>query len=205
MDKLPGRLMTVMFDPLDYIHPARFRLPQHCGLPAQRAAINAMLLDHYALRRLPPPCLTAGLDTVLKHWRRLPDIALLLGATYLRLALARRGAVLRLPLWVQVFLRLPLSGGDAPPLQMTRNADESVPDLFLLSWHGVQLLDALADGLPTALKKRIPLLFAAPYDAVAAGTAVDAHPAAVAGTGRAQQAMLLAMAIQHVKRRDNHG
>lgn len=218
MNKLPGRLMTVMFNPLDYIHPTRFRLPQQCGLPAQRAAINAMLLDHYQLRPLPLPRLTAGLDAVLKHWRRLPDITLLLGATHLRLALARRGAVLRLPLWVQEFLRLPLPGGYAPRLQATRDVEAGIPDLFLLSWHGVQLLDVLtggvadgpadgpADGLPAALKMRIPLLFAASYDAAAAAaTAADTHPVAVADTGWAQQSMLLAMAIQHVKRRDNHG
>jgi type III secretion system OrgA/MxiK family protein len=193
----PTRWQSVIYNPLGYIHPQRLSLPAGFEAPAQRAAINAMLLRRYRLEATPiasEQAAAAGL--LLKHWFRLPQIALLLGCQRLRLSLARRGALLRLPLWAQTFASLPLlpqigleSAVDAAHACQGDQGDHGV-----LLRHGMQQLGIALGPLPTALAQRMPLMFAPAFDTAAA-------PKYVADEARTPaHSLTLTMAIQHVKR-----
>jgi type III secretion system OrgA/MxiK family protein len=213
---IPGRMESVMFDPLRYIHPARLTLPPGFESPAQRAAINALLLTRYALPALPPPP-TAGVQWLVKHWQRLPQVIYLLGCVHARMQLMRRGAVLQLPQWVQGFLRLPLP---LPAFAVNHGnraaaAPLHAPDHGVLLRHGMRQLERLAGGMPTVLRARAVLQLhpaydvadAAQADADAPGDALYAGPRDLADAAMqaAQQALLLTMVIQHVKTNAAHG
>jgi type III secretion system OrgA/MxiK family protein len=196
----PTRWQTVMFDPLAYIHPDRFSAPPGFDTPAQRAAINGLLLAGYQLTSESsaaalPVYQSDAVKLVLKHWFVLPQIVFLLGCQRLRLALARRGAVLRLPVSAQAFLTLPL-------LQQVDRANEAceagnavAPNRDALMREGMRQLHLALGELPVAVIQRMALLFAPALDSVAATVANDLHdmrdPA---------HALTLTMAIQHVKR-----
>jgi type III secretion system OrgA/MxiK family protein len=198
----PTRWQSVIYNPLGYIHPQRLSLPAGFEAPAQRAAINAMLLRRYRLEATPivsEQAAAAGL--LLKHWFRLPQIALLLGCQRLRLSLARRGALLRLPLWAQTFASLPLlpqlgleSALDAAHAQGDQSDQGDQGDHGVLLRHGMQQLGIALGPLPTALVQRIPLMFAPAFDTAAAPNY------AAEETRTPAHSLTLTMAIQHVKR-----
>lgn len=190
----PTRWQSVIYNPLGYIHPQRLSLQAGFEAPAQRAAINAMLLRRYRLEATPiasEQAAAAGL--LLKHWFRLPQIALLLGCQRLRLSLARRGALLRLPLWAQSFAGLPLlpqTGPDLAPDAVHASHD----DHGVLLRHGMQQLGIALGPLPAALAQRMPLMFAPAFDATAAPVCTAEE------TRTPAHSLTLTMAIQHVKR-----
>jgi type III secretion system OrgA/MxiK family protein len=196
LQSTPTRWQSVIYNPLGYIHPQRLSLPAGFEAPAQRAAINAMLLRRYRLEATPiasEQAAAAGL--LLKHWFRLPQIALLLGCQRLRLSLARRGALLRLPLWAQTFASLPL----LPQIGLEPAADAAhvqgdQGDHSVLLRHGMQQMGIALGPLPAALAQRMPLMFAPAFDTAAAPnlTADEARTPA--------HSLTLTMAIQHVKR-----
>jgi type III secretion system OrgA/MxiK family protein len=202
----PTRWQTVMFDPLAYIHPERLQLPTGFASPAQRAALNRLLLAHFGLDAAQSATQAAAHEDVqetaaekllLKHWFHLPQIVFLLGCQRLRLALSRRGAMLQLPAAAQAFMTLPL----LPPMQYTPTAD--IPGRAMLMRQGLrQLLLGLGlDAFPAGLARRLPLLFAPPIDAVAEPEYKMEEAAGTAGGTRdPAHALTLTMAIQHVKR-----
>jgi type III secretion system OrgA/MxiK family protein len=194
----PTRWQTVMFDPLAYIHPDRFSLPPGFDTPAQRMAINRLLLTRYQLTSEAMPAVLPARQNdaaklVLNHWFVLPQIVFLLGCRRLRLALSRRGAVLRLPAAAQAFLALPLlmQAGRADEASEASNA--MAPDRNALMREGARQLHLTLGELPAALSRRMALLFAPAFDDAAVQD--DFHdmrdPA---------HALTLTMAIQHVKR-----
>jgi type III secretion system OrgA/MxiK family protein len=210
MQPNPTRWQTVMFDPLAYIHPERLQLPAGFESPAQRAALNRLLMAHFELdagQFAAQPATqaaahedvqeTAAEKLLLKHWFHLPQIVFLLGCQRLRLALSRRGAMLQLPAAAQAFMTLPL----LPPVQYTPAAD--IPGRAVLMRQGLrQLLLGLGlDAFPAGLARRLPLLFAPAIDAVAEPEYQMEETAGIAGGTRdPAHALTLTMAIQHVKR-----
>lgn len=192
----PTRWQTVMFDPLAYIHPERLHLQSAFETPAQRAALNRLLIAHYRLAM--PEGATASAPVragaaeicLLKHWPALPRIVFLLGCRRLHLALLRRGALLKLPASAQAFLKLPLPLSAAVPLP-----GKGIPGRALLQAHGVQQLRLALGNLPPLLAQRLPLLFAPAFDE----QEIEAAPAAEDMRDPAH-ALTLMMAIQHVKR-----
>jgi len=198
---MPTRLQTVMFDPLAYVHPQRLSLRGGCEAPAQRAAINDMLFDRYALSS----CLDLArgepaATLLLKHWFRLPQIVFLLGCARMRVALSRRGMSLRLPANVQAFMRLPVlrqSMPDRVSAEVLPTGASARLDRDALSYYGLRQLRAGAGDIPPALAQRLPLLFAPSFD----------EAARHAGEGRAnvggrtpEDVLILTMAIQHAKK-----
>jgi type III secretion system OrgA/MxiK family protein len=215
----PTRWQTVMFDPLAYIHPERLHLPAIFDSPAQRAAINRLLIARYRLDlpRLPQPLQSARPrneteELLLKHWLHLPQIVFLLGCQRLRLALARRGGLLRLPASARAFITLPLlppalqgepanESETGPSAGRARSAVAPAPDHATLLRHGLRQLDLGLGGLPALLAQRLPLLFAPEIDDAVPRN--DAKAAAAPTTEDAcdpSHALTLRMAIQHVKR-----
>jgi type III secretion system OrgA/MxiK family protein len=220
----PTRWQTVMFDPLAYIHPARLALPAAFDAPAQRAAINRFLIARY---RLDLPQLRQSRDRqteaeklLLKHWLHLPQIVFLLGCQRLRLALARRGALLNLPASARAFITLPLlpqglqgdislKGGDLKDSGMKdsgmrgngmRPANTSAPDHAALLRHGVRQLQISLGSLPVLLAQRLPLLFGPEIEESATQDNDEAAAQATESACDPAHALTLRMAIQHVKR-----
>lgn len=206
---MPTRMQIVMFDPLAYIHPERLPLPMSMSAgfdaPAQRAAINTMLLDRYRLSAEPVPQRQAeAAKLLLRYWFRLPQIAFLLGCQRLRLALSRRGLLLRLPAQAQLFMTLPLlcnAGLDACKQAVLRCLESDSgrgPDHDTLLRHGVRQLHLSLGGMPDALAQRLPLLLAPSFDAAAdSGGAVRADGVA---DRTPEDALILTMAIRHVEK-----
>ncbi|WP_196319679.1 hypothetical protein [Burkholderia cepacia] len=94
----------VMYDPVAYINPKRFRVDLTSTVPSVRAAVNDLLITQFdlPLDATPPKPGTNG-SLLVRHWRCWPTISWLLGCHASRGALLRGGRILRLPLWVRQF------------------------------------------------------------------------------------------------------
>lgn len=183
---LSNRLQTVMFDPLSYIHPQRFALPDALNSAKQHAIVNRMLLDHYQLSSCIPSVAPGGLDDLLlNNWIRLPQSAYLLACQRFRIALSRGAKLLSLPGWARSFAMLPLSqsGYDAIPA-------DGLSATALLAYGFADLLSH-CQGSALALRQRIPLLFPPRAETVV-------FPAPIATAERND--ILLILALQHVKK-----
>ncbi|QDH57953.1 type III secretion apparatus protein OrgA/MxiK [Pandoraea pnomenusa] len=144
---------TMMFDPVSYIHAAHFVYPARFASPRQRAVINEMLIagfhldvhwpfDHVGMAERP----------WVLNWRRLPQVAYLMGCQARKASLCRRAALLRLPAWAFAFTQLPVL--DAAPSIHSRPPSDG--DLLA---EGFARLMALAASLRAPLRQRLPLLF----------------------------------------------
>ncbi|AUH51349.1 type III secretion apparatus protein OrgA/MxiK [Chromobacterium sp. ATCC 53434] len=176
---VPPALRAILFDPLGYLHPRRLRLPPALIGPGQRAAVNDLLIAGYRLDTDWPA--TASLDAGpwLRHWRRLPQIAYLMGCHAKRAALGWQGGLLRLPDWARPFAALPLPSDAAAP-------GAPLSHLCLLRAGYGQLL-AWGGDMPPALRQRLPLLFPPELDVEAAAATVP-------------DPLLLTLAIQYAQR-----
>jgi type III secretion system OrgA/MxiK family protein len=196
---MPTRWETVMFDPLAYIHRERLYLRGRFDMPAQRAAVNRLLLDGYGLTSGTVPQHTGAEKLLLKNWFHLSQIVFLLGCQSLQLELSRRGAILRMPASVRAFLTLPFlqrpgcAAAAANDPQTTAHCGRGA-----LLREGLRRLRTILGELPDALAQRIPLLLPPEFDSVA-----EAEKSAVVPIHHAcdsSHALTLTMAIQHVKR-----
>ncbi|VVE63600.1 Oxygen-regulated invasion protein OrgA [Pandoraea captiosa] len=152
---------TMMFDPASYIHAARFVYPAQFSSPRQRAVINEMLLRGFRLDSHWP------LDQIgiverpwVLNWRRLPQVAYLMGCQARKASLCRRAALLRLPAWAYAYTKLPV-------LDATPSVTDVPPSHADLLAEGYVRLTALGASLREPLRQRLPLLFP-PIDSYAA-------------------------------------
>ncbi|EAV0498515.1 TPA: oxygen-regulated invasion protein OrgA [Salmonella enterica subsp. enterica serovar Typhimurium] len=150
---LPIIWQRIIFDPLSYIHPQRLQIaPEMIVRPAARAAANELILAAWRLKNGEKECIQNSLTLLwLRQWRRLPQVAYLLGCHKLRADLARQGALLGLPDWAQAFLAM----HQGTSLSVCNKAPNH---RFLLS-VGYAQLNALNEFLPESLAQRFPLLF----------------------------------------------
>jgi type III secretion system OrgA/MxiK family protein len=214
---LPARWETVMFDPLAYIHRDRLRLPPCVNTPAQRAAINRMLLDGHGLTAA--AAVTAGATIaepaalrlertrklLLKHWFQLAQIVFLLGCQSLRMELSRRGAILRMPASARAFLTFPCrhppaaAAGATYPMYATHDTRPAAHlDNSALLREGMRQLRMIVGELPEPLAQRMRLLFPPDFD-----NAAEAEKPAGIPIHQAcdpSHALKLTMAIQHARR-----
>ena len=146
-------LMRLLHDPLSYYAPWRGASAQMA--PAQRTALNAWLGERHALPAYRAPAadqlalslrLTAG-------WRRLPDVAHLLGCGKHRRRLLGSPALLTLPAHVQTFLRLPFA-------ECTLHAPAVPDEGSLRAWGAAYLLEGLQTRVPDWMLARMRLCFA---------------------------------------------
>lgn len=89
---LPIIWQRIIFDPLSYIHPQRLQIaPEMIVRPAARAAANELILAAWRLKNGEKECIQNSLTQLwLRQWRRLPQVAYLLGCHKLRADLARQ-------------------------------------------------------------------------------------------------------------------
>ncbi|PRP71107.1 hypothetical protein BUE93_08495 [Chromobacterium amazonense] len=176
----PFSLLHVLFDPLSYLHPRRLSLPVALTASQQsRAAANELLLAAY---QLSSDCGSLEMDAVtrqwLLHWRRLPQIAYLIGCHSLRANLTWRGGLLTLPEWAYTFITIDLPTDPAPAQPIFSH------DMLLSA--GYARLQAGRKRLPLPLAQRLPLLFPPHVDTVEATTGADP--------------LIFALALQHAQR-----
>ncbi|UGA39635.1 hypothetical protein JOS77_09385 [Chromobacterium haemolyticum] len=122
--------------------------------------------------RLDSDCADAQLDPLarqwLRHWRRLPQTAYLLGCHALRAGLGwQAGGLLRLPDWAQEFAAVAL-----PPDAAAAQRPALSHGALLLTGYG--RLQAWRERLPRPLAQRLPLLFPPEADAAPPQPAADA-------------------------------
>ncbi|ODP32774.1 hypothetical protein [Pandoraea sp. ISTKB] len=100
---------TMMFDPVSYIHAARFVYPAQFASPRQRAVINEMLIAGFRLdSRWPFDQIGIVERPWVLNWRLLPQVAYLMGCQARKASLCRRAALLRLPEWAYAYAKLPV-------------------------------------------------------------------------------------------------
>lgn len=163
-------VQEIMFDPLSYIHPARFRLSANLMQPSQRAVINDMLLRSYQLTTVDTTTMLIGgvALTMIKHWWRLPQIAFLFGCYRLRNALLRRGALLRLPAWARQFAEMPLCANTS----LVNNSGFYIADIAtelsveMIYAQGLGEFLSWQAALPLWLRQRLSLQFAPQSEAL---------------------------------------
>ena len=163
-------IQEIMFDPLSYIHPARFHLSVNLTQRSQRTVINDMLLHCYQLTTVDTTAMLIGgvALTMIKHWRRLPQIAFLFGCYRLRNTLLRRGALLRLPEWARRFAEMPLCV-DAPLIKINGlHATDIFSELSVEAIYAQGLGEFLSwqAALPLWLRQRLSLLFSPQTEAL---------------------------------------
>ncbi|NDL61505.1 type III secretion apparatus protein OrgA/MxiK [Acerihabitans arboris] len=151
-------LDSILCDPLSWMHPRRLPLPPALGGASSRSIINGMIIrSHSWSVEYPPPCASRTADLFIRHWRRLPQVALLIAVQRHRASLARQGRLLQLPPWARQFSALAIvdSYDDG-------NAPVEIPGT-LIAWGKRELL-AFGDPLPLAIRQRISLLFSPELD-----------------------------------------
>lgn len=151
-------LLRVMYAPLDYIHPKRFKKPVADLSTSLQQAVNHHLLKQYAL----PSALDFQLDSrdysqqLVDGWKLLPKVAWLLGCKIARGSLAVSGRLAALPQVAQRFVALPIPCSAYP-------SDASVAESDF-EQIGARYLYQLQSSLPVALAHRLPLVFAPESD-----------------------------------------
>ncbi|MCJ8204775.1 secretion system protein [Pseudomonas sp. RGM2987] len=151
------RLLQIYADPLAYLHPQRLVIPAGFDGPAARGLLNRIVLEGLGLQRpWPSVPLTGVAKQWVRHWCRLPYVALLMGACRLLPELARGAALLSLPMPVRRFAGLPLGAGGGLPIDCSPVSIEQVEAAglnALWSWHG---------QIPAPLLERLVLQFPEP-------------------------------------------
>lgn len=131
----------ILFDPVAYINPERFRLPRAFSTPRQRAVVNEILIRKHDLCDGPRHIPVSMAETQLMlHWNMLPYVCMLVGAHLLKAELAWQGKVLVMSAQVRFFMSLPIrgdiSGGSVPPLRALDQIDVQALGLrHILGWQ----------------------------------------------------------------------
>ncbi|MFT4463793.1 MAG: type III secretion apparatus protein OrgA/MxiK [Sodalis sp. (in: enterobacteria)] len=140
-----------MYDPLAWIHPARFALPAMLDGITQRSILNGMLISLYGLSLERPALPAHSLPRqFVEALHLLLQTALLMACQRHRASLARGGCGAGLPDWLRQFAALPLVASRSSPAESLSSTAVSVGKYELL---------AFADGLPRGLRQRLDLLF----------------------------------------------
>lgn len=146
-------LLRLVYAPASYYRPWRATYAQ--ATAAQQRWLNATLIRQ---RDLPVPSASAYAlaplaRRVIAAWDRLPEVAVLIGASRLRHWVSTQRGGTALPLALQAFMRAGYSRYDAPE-RPRRSLDED-PDA-LLRWGGAEVR-ALGPLLPAWLGPRLAL------------------------------------------------
>ena len=151
------RLQVILAEPLSYLHPQRLSLPAGFdGAPA-RKRLNGILVEGLALQApCPSTPLTAVAAQWVRHWRRLPYVARLMGAYRLMPELARGAALSCLPIPVRRFAGYSQGARSGLPIERVPVSAQQVEAAglnALWSWH---------QQVPAILLQRLVLQFPEP-------------------------------------------
>jgi type III secretion system OrgA/MxiK family protein len=150
-------LQAILAEPVSYLHPQRLPVPAGFDGPEVTNLLNRILLEGLELQG-PWPLLplTAVATQWVRHWRRLPYIARLMGAYRLMPDLARGAALRCLPLHVRRFAGLRQGTRSGLPIERSPVGVEQVEAAglnALWSWH---------EQIPPLLLQRLVLQFSEP-------------------------------------------
>lgn len=151
-------LDTLLYDPLSWMHPKRLPLPPAFSGVRSRSVINEMIISSHNWSNECHLTKDDGLTPLfIRHWRRLPQVALFVAAQRLRASLARQGRLLLLPPLARQFAGLAIvdSFDDY-------HAPITIP-VTLIAWGKNELMD-YSERLPLAIRQRISLLFSPELD-----------------------------------------
>ncbi|WHS62138.1 secretion system protein [Pseudomonas sp. G2-4] len=146
-------LQKILAEPLEYLHPQRLVVPAGFDGAQARSLLNRIVLEGLALQGPWPSPLTGVAKQWVRHWRRLPYIALLMGAYRLMPDLARGAALGCLPIPVRRFASYSLGARGGLPINRSPVSVEQVEAAglnALWSWH---------EQVPAALLDRLALQF----------------------------------------------
>ncbi|WP_410012216.1 type III secretion apparatus protein OrgA/MxiK [Sodalis sp. C49] len=175
-------LDAILYDPLSWLHPRRLPLPPALNGARARSIINGILIQaHDWSVDCPPAAVDGPAALFIRHWRLMPQAALLIAAQRHRASLARQGGLLQLPSWVRQFAGLAIvdSYGDDMPV--------AIPAALIARGRGELL--AFGAQLPLAIRQRISLLFSPELDRETGG---EPRPA--------PSPLLIKLAFQHAEK-----
>lgn len=147
-------LQQILAEPLGYLHPQRLVVPAGFEGSEARSLLNRIVLEGLAMQGpWPSMPLTGVAKQWVRHWRRLPYIALLMGAYRLMPDLARGAALGCLPMSVRRFASYSLGGRGGLPI------DRSPVAVAQVEAAGVNALWSWHEQVPAALLDRLALQF----------------------------------------------
>ncbi|WP_030127895.1 secretion system protein [Pseudomonas sp. QTF5] len=154
MTSCAERLRQIFYEPLDYVHPQRLRIPEGFDGPDARDALNRILLEGFGEHRsLPVTPLTPIADLWVRQWRQLPYVACLMGAWRLSAQLARGAAWQQLPMSLRRFASCRPGPRADVPLELSTAPTQQV------EVAGFNSLSGLSEHLPPLLLQRLSLQF----------------------------------------------
>lgn len=141
---------SIIYNPLAWIHPQRFTLPERFDSPRCRSVINEVLLRQY---QLPIEEIDLGNSKerfLVSGWPLLARAAFMAASQRHRAMLARNGIFTRLDKATRQFALAELT----PALQATKAVD------FEFLWQSARLeLEIFATGCTATIRSRLELLF----------------------------------------------
>lgn len=145
-------VLRIMYGPAVYTHPDHLEELMRCNNTWNEALINLWLIEYYQLEDLPegwsPGCHTTSL--ILAYWKRLPNVAYLIGSYLLRSQLILQGARLAADARLLAFISLPLAHQVDPGAAMPCDSATA---------YGIAFIRSISANLPHALQQRMALCF----------------------------------------------
>jgi type III secretion system OrgA/MxiK family protein len=187
MSQTSEALERILHQPFAYLHAERGGLPALFSAPAARALLDQALVRGLGLSAEPLTLPAhSWAEAWVRHWRRLPAVARLMGAQlgWAQLAIGARLRELDEP--TRTFARLRLGERCASPIRDADGVLETLDALglnALLAWHA---------HIPPALIQRLPLQFSPRTVALQ-----QAMPA------QRPNASLFVLAVQHARLHQN--
>jgi type III secretion system OrgA/MxiK family protein len=150
-------LQKILGEPLGYLHPQRLIVPAEFeGVEAQNVLNRIVLEGLEPQGPWPSMPMTGVVKQWVRHWRHLPNIALLMGASRLMPDLARGAALRWLPVSVRRFASCALAARGDLLIKSSSDSLEQVEAAglnALWSWHA---------QVPSMLLERLALQFTEP-------------------------------------------
>lgn len=147
---------AILHNPLDYLHPQRGSLPSLFTAANVRSRLNRIVLHGLWLSPVDARQIERNQWTALwmANWKRLPTVALLMGAQLMWPQLARGARISELEPSVRAFARADVGPRSLVCAPGDGDLEQSIRAL------GLGVLAAWDSYIPAAFMQRLPLLFA---------------------------------------------
>ena len=176
-----GMMQKIVYDPVSWIHPQRFAVPEGFTSPRCQSILNDMLLARYSLSTRELDIANHTERYLVCHWHVLAKAGLMAVCQRYKATLFRHGLWGKLDKATQQFSLLNLCESRADRAE--------VITLSQLEWLAEQELGVLSHLASPELKQRIPLLFPEPRERIdLISSPTESHR------------LIMRMAIQHAKR-----
>lgn len=178
-----GNAQRILFDPLSWIHPQRFTLPQGFSSSGCRRVLNDILLVNFDLPIGELDFSNQKERYLARHWHLIADAAFMVNCQRYKASLLQQGLWWKLDSATRQFASLEWPG-------VPVSSEQSVT-LEQLRAMALQDAEDFAGTVSVVMKSRLPLLFPC------------AKEAGVGMNSRANDnGLMMTMAIQHAKRNE---